>query len=107
MATDSTHANAFNMLGYSHRKSGNYDESFRNYGIALKLDPEHRGAHEYIGQAYLEQKNLPKAKMYLQRLDTICSWGCEEFDKLKRAVNSDETGGTPSASKYKIEESNG
>ena len=107
VAIDSSHADAFNMLGYSHRKSGNYYESFRNYGIALKLDPEHRCGHEYIGQAYLEQKNFPKAKMHLQRLDTICTWGCEEFEKLKRPVNSYEKGGAPNASEYKIEESNG
>ena len=95
VAKDPKHADAFNMLGYSHRKKGNYDQSFRYYGMALKLDPEHRGAHEYIGQAYLEQKNLPKAKEHLKRLDDICSWGCDEYDKLKQAVRSYETGRAP------------
>ena len=96
VASDPKHADAYNMLGFSHRKKGEYDQSMKFYGAALRIDPEHRGAHEYIGQAYLEQKNLAKAKEHLKRLDDICSWGCEEFDKLKQAVRSYETGRAPS-----------
>jgi len=95
--SDPKHVDAYNMLGFTHRKKGDYNQSMEFYGTALRLDPEHRGAHEYIGQAYLEQKNLAKAKEHLKQLDDICSWGCEEFDKLKQAVRSYETGRAPAS----------
>ncbi len=97
VAKDPKHADAHNMLGYSYRKKGDYAASMKSYDLALRINPEHRGAHEYIGQAYLEQKNLAKAKEHLKRLDDICSWGCEEYDKLKRAVRSFETGRAPTS----------
>ena len=37
------------------------------YEKALAIDPKHRGAHEYIGEAYLTLGNLPKAKEHLAR----------------------------------------
>jgi hypothetical protein len=50
------------------------------------MDPEHRGAHEYVGEAYLKVGNLEMAKKHLAALDGICFFGCEEYDDLKAAV---------------------
>src|SRR5512145_2059905 len=41
-------ADGYNLLGYSYRHLQRYDESLAAYTQALKLDPKHRGAHEYI-----------------------------------------------------------
>ena len=98
-------ADAHNLLGFSHRKKGDYDNAFKYYDRALSINPDHKGAHEYIGQAFLEKKNLPKAKWHLKRLDDICSWGCEEYDSLKRAVEGYKSGKAPSD--YKLEEDQG
>jgi len=46
---DPNNADAQNYLGYAWRKSGNLDLAFKHYNEALRLDPRHRGAHEYIG----------------------------------------------------------
>lgn len=62
----------------------------RHYGEALRIDPKHRGAHEYIGEAYLKLNNLPKAKEHLAILDRLCTFGCEEYTDLKKAVASYE-----------------
>ena len=43
-------ANVHNMLGYSYRKAGNFDKAFEHYAVALRMNPEHRGAHEYVGR---------------------------------------------------------
>lgn len=83
---DARNADARNLLGYSHRKSGNLDVAFKHYTDALKLDPSHRGAHEYIGEAYLLTGNLAKAEEHLKALDQICVFSCEEFRDLRRAV---------------------
>jgi Flp pilus assembly protein TadD len=75
-----------NYLGYSYRKAGNLDSAFKFYTVALELAPEHRGAHEYIGEAYLIKGDLKMAKQHLAALDRICTFGCEEYRELKRAV---------------------
>ena len=80
-------ADAHNLLAYSNRKSGNLDIAFKHYNEALRLDPKHRGAHEYIGEAYLMVGNLAKAEEHLNALDKLCFFPCEEFRDLKRAVS--------------------
>ncbi len=79
-------ADIYNELGYSERNRGNLDAAFRYYEKALTLDPKHRGAHEYIGEAYLMAGNLPKAEEHLAALDKLCFFPCEEFRDLRTAV---------------------
>jgi tetratricopeptide (TPR) repeat protein len=81
-------ANAHNLYAYSMRKGPNpsMDLVFRHYNEALRIDPKHRAAHEYLGEAYLMSGNVPKAKEHLAHLDKLCTFGCEEFTKLKREV---------------------
>ena len=81
-------ADYHNLYAYSIRKGANPDMSlvFKHYNEALRLDPKHRGAHEYLGEAYLMVGNLPKAKEHLSALDKICFFSCSEFNELKKAV---------------------
>lgn len=79
-------ADVYNLLGYANRNLGNYDEAFRNYKLALQADPNHRGAHEYVGEAYLLTNNLPMAEQYLVSLERICGKGCEEYKDLAHEV---------------------
>lgn len=83
---DNKNADAFNYLGYSFRKSGDYDSAFISYKKALKINPDHKGAHEYIGEAYLETGDLAQAEAHLKRLDSLCLFGCAEYTALKKAV---------------------
>ena len=85
---DAKNADAYNLLGYSYRKSGDFELALRHYKTALGLDPEHRGAHEYIGEAYLETGDLGMAEKHLDALDDICPLGCEEHTDLKEAVEA-------------------
>ena len=87
---DSKNADAFNMLGYSSRKLGKNQEAFKYYNKALKLDPRHRGTHEYIGRLYLNLNQLEKAKIHLDKLDSICFLGCDEYSTLKKAIEDYE-----------------
>jgi Flp pilus assembly protein TadD len=90
-------ADVQNHLGYAWRKSGNLDLAFKHYNDALRLDPKHKGAHEYIGEAYLIVNNLPKAEEHLARLDKLCFFSCEEYRDLKKAVEQYKSAlqGTP------------
>jgi len=81
-------ADYHNLYAYSIRKGANPDMSlvFKHYNQALSIDPKHRGAHEYIGEAYLMVKNVAKAKEHLAQLDRICFFSCQEFSDLKAAI---------------------
>lgn len=83
-------ADVYNLLGFSQRKLGDFDRAFANYRTALELNPKHRGAHEYIGEAYLKKGKLAKAREHLKKLDDLCFWGCEEYTDLKKAVEKFE-----------------
>ena len=80
-------ADAYNYLGFSYRKSGNLPEAFKAYEKALALDPKHLGAHEYLGEAYLMNKEPEKAKAILIKLKGICG-DCEESRDLEEAIKS-------------------
>jgi Flp pilus assembly protein TadD len=85
---DTASADWNNLMGYSLRKAKAPDlpgaEKF--YNEALRIDPKHRGALEYSGELYLMLGDLPKAEQRLAALDKACSFGCEEFTDLKKAV---------------------
>lgn len=83
-------ADGFNLLGFSHRNLKKYDESLVAYKQALSLDPRHKGAHEYIGLAYVQMGQIEKAREHLASLERICTVSCEEYRDLKRAI--DRTG---------------
>ena len=81
-------ADAHSMLGYSYRKVGTFDKSMDHYQTALKLDSNHRSAHEYLGELYLDMNQLPNAEKQLATLKKACPWfgKCEEFEDLKEAI---------------------
>lgn len=88
LAGNPQHADYHNLYAYALRKSANpnMDEVFSHYAEALRIDPKHRGAHEYLGEAYLMVNNLPKAREQLTALDKLCFFGCEEYKDLKLAI---------------------
>lgn len=81
-------ADVYNLLGYSYRKLGQLAPAMEHYRLALRLDPNHRGAHEYIGELYLELGQLDNAEKQLQALERACPWfgRCEEYEDLKQAI---------------------
>jgi len=85
---DPANADYHNLYAYVIRKGANpeMDLVFKHYNEALRLDPKHRAAHEYLGEAYLMAGNLAKAKDQLKTLDDLCFFSCEEFSMLKKAI---------------------
>jgi tetratricopeptide (TPR) repeat protein len=92
------HADAYNRMGFAARKLGDYDRALRLYDKALELDPHHRGALEYLGEAYLELDRPHDAAALLERLATACQrvahggvdWqdSCGEWQDLKAAYDA-------------------
>jgi Tfp pilus assembly protein PilF len=82
-------AELHNLLGYSYRKQATPDlpRAFEQYRLALKFDSEHRGANEYIGEAYLMDKKPAKAEEHLAKLKSICgNTTCEEYQDLAKSI---------------------
>ena len=94
---DASDADAYNWLAYATRRNGDPAASLPLYEKALAINPKHRGAHEYIGEAYLMLGNVAKAKEHLARLDSLCFLPCSEYRDLKKAVEQYEKTGKVSA----------
>ena len=62
------------------------DKAFLHYRRALAIDPRHRGAHEYIGEAYLMVGDRPAAERHLAALRSICVLSCEDLRELEKAI---------------------
>ncbi|MGB8931744.1 MAG: tetratricopeptide repeat protein [Anaeromyxobacteraceae bacterium] len=79
-------ADVYNLLGFAERQRGNLEAAFAHYETALRLDPKHRGAHEYVGEAWLLAGNLSKAEEHLAALNKLCPSSCEEYRDLERSI---------------------
>lgn len=87
---------AHNLLGFAYRKLGDYHRALAHYGTALDLNPHHRGAMEYLGEAYLELDRPAQASELLERLAAECrrvngdDWqaDCAEWQELKAAIDA-------------------
>ena len=83
---DPNNADLQNYIGYSYRNLKQLDLAFKHYKRALELNPRHRGAHEYIGEAYLMVGDLANAREHLAALESICLLPCEELSDLKDKI---------------------
>ena len=95
---DPDNPDIMSLLGFTYRKTRRFEDALTFYQWALKVEPEHRGANEYLGELYLQTNQLDKAILQLEILDDICSFGCKEYTKLKNAIDSYQEGGSASKS---------
>lgn len=92
------HDNAHALLGNSYRRIGEYELALAHYHRAIALNPRHRQALEYLGQAYLQMHWPEKAEETLAQLGQVCvtvaltfsdgdfSDGCTEYRLLRSAL---------------------
>ena len=82
-------ADIYNLLGFSYRKidKPNLEKSFAAYMMAIEIDPNHIGAHEYLGELYLMMGNLSKAKSMLIMLEKLVGINGKEYLELKEEIS--------------------
>ena len=88
VASDPEDADAYNHLGYAHRQLGKMDEAIGFYQKALAIEPDHLGANEYLGELWLQVGELAKAEQRLEVLDDACFFGCDQYYKLRDAIDA-------------------
>src|SRR5882757_6309683 len=86
MLATNQHADVYNLMGFSLRKSGDYKQAYTFYRKALDFDPQHKGALEYLGELYVETGQIDKARENVAVLQKICPGGCEELADLQEAI---------------------
>ena len=55
---------------------------------ALEHDPNHVGAHEYLGELYMMRGDKDKAMMMLSKLENLVGKNSKEYKDLLKAINS-------------------
>jgi Flp pilus assembly protein TadD len=93
---DPKYYQAWNMVGFCSRKSGDLKRAFDAYQKCLTIEPEYAEAHEYLGEAYLMSGDLAKAKAELAWLRSRKS---DEADELAEQIEALDKGGSADAEK--------
>lgn len=79
-------ADAHNALGFAFRNNDELDRAIAHFRDSLRLDPKHRSARENLGEAFLKTGDKGKAREQLAILERLCGPGCEEYERLARAI---------------------
>lgn len=80
------HADVYSLMGFTTRNLGDFKTALTYYGKALDFDPDHKGAHEYLGELYVKSGDMAKAAEQLRILEKLCPSGCEEREDLEQAI---------------------
>jgi TolA-binding protein len=86
IAAEPNNADAYNLLGFSYRHSGDTKRAMTAYVRALKINPKHVGALEYQGELFMQLGETDKAKANLDKIKGICGTTCEEYEDLQKAI---------------------
>ena len=72
-----------NLLGFSHRKIGDYSNAEIYYAMGLEIDPKHVGINEYMGELFVATNRIDEAK---KRLAVLEDCNCKEYNELKQVI---------------------
>ena len=81
---DPSNPDTLNLLGFSHRKIGDYDNAEIYYAMGLEIDPKHIGINEYMGELFVVTNRIDEAK---KRLAVLKDCNCKEYNELKQVID--------------------
>ena len=84
-AKDKKNADILNYLGYTLRKTGDFEKAEKFYLKGLELDAGHLGINEYLGELYVQTNRIELAK---KRLGVLNGCKCEEYKELKELIEN-------------------
>ena len=82
---DKNNPDILNYMGFTSRKSGNFNEAEKFYLKGLSLNPKHNGINEYLGELYVQTNRIEKAK---ERLAVLKNCNCKEFQELELIIKT-------------------
>ena len=78
-------ADTLNFLGFTTRKLGDYEKGEEYYLLGLKIEPNHKGINEYLGELYVITERIDLAK---KRLEVLKDCNCEEYKDLEEVIKN-------------------
>ena len=73
-----------NYLGFTTRKLGDFKNAEIYYLMGLKVEPNHNGINEYLGELYVQTNRIELAK---ERLNVLKNCNCEEYNELSQIIS--------------------
>ena len=81
---NSVNPDILNLLGFSYRKIGDYNNAEIYYSMGLEIDPTHVGINEYMGELFVATNRMDEAK---KRLAVLKNCNCKEYNELKKVID--------------------
>ena len=83
--SDKKNPDILNYMGFTSRKTDNFEEAENYYLKGLDLDPKHNGINEYLGELYVQTNRMEKAN---ERLAVLKNCDCEEYQELELIIKT-------------------
>ncbi|MAH74419.1 MAG: hypothetical protein CBD57_01865 [Candidatus Pelagibacter sp. TMED197] len=82
---DKDNPDILNYLGFTSRKTGNFELAEKFYLQGLKIKPDHYGINEYLGELYVQTNQIDKAN---ERLEVLKNCNCKEYGELEFIIKT-------------------
>ena len=83
--SDKKNPDSLNYMGFTTRKTGNFEKAEKFYLEGLSLKPNHNGINEYLGELYVQTNRIDKAN---ERLEVLKSCNCKEYGELELIIKT-------------------
>ena len=83
--SDKKNPDILNYLGFTSRKTGNFEQAEKFYLKGLSIKPNHNGINEYLGELYVQTNRIDKAN---ERLEVLKSCNCKEYGELELIIKT-------------------
>ena len=83
--SDKQNPDILNYMGFTTRKTGNFEKAEKFYLEGLSLKPNHNGINEYLGELYVQTNRIDKAN---ERLEILKSCNCKEYSELELIIKT-------------------
>ena len=83
--SDKKNPDILNYMGFTTRKTGNFEKAEKFYLKGLSLKPNHNGINEYLGELYVQTNRIDKAN---ERLEVLKSCNCKEYSELELIIKT-------------------
>ncbi len=83
--SDKKNPDILNYMGFTTRKTGNFEKAEKYYLEGLSLKPNHNGINEYLGELYVQTNKIDKAN---ERLEVLKNCNCKEYSELELIIKT-------------------
>ena len=83
--SDKKNPDILNYMGFTTRKTGNFEKAEKFYLEGLSLKPNHNGINEYLGELYVQTNRMDKAN---ERLEVLKNCNCKEYGELELIIKT-------------------